>query len=265
LAIPESARGPAGHKSDLPAKGRAAPSDGRRYVASSQRVRAMEHANIYVGMMFGEFAPWAYDEERAPAMRGAWRERAFGVEAQPARGPTERRPLDLEIGTGNGVHFSHRAASRPERLLVGLELKFKPLVQSIRRAVRAGSENARIARYDAESVAKLFVEGEIDDVFIHFPDPWPKKRNWKNRLVNERFLSELHRLQAPGSVVEFKTDSQAYFDWAMERIPRSPYRIEWATRDLGRSDRAELSFVTHFEGLFRQQGLPIYAALLARD
>ena len=231
-------------------------------VAPTVAVQALEHPNMYVGMMLNEFRDVAFDEPRALALRGRWRELGFGRAAAAESG---RIPMDLEIGTGNGFHFAHRAKTRPERLLVGLELKFKPLVQSIRRCVRAGCENARIARFDAHVVGDLFEPGEIDDVFIHFPDPWPKKRNWKNRTVNPEFLSRLHALQRPGSKVEFKTDSEAYFDWALERFPSAPYRVEFVTRDLHHSERAPLNFVTAFESLFLGQGLPIYCAILARD
>ena len=226
--------------------------------SSSARVRALAHPNMYVGMMLDEFNRWAFDEERAAFQRGRWRESAFEETSAD-------RPLDLEIGTGNGGHFAHRARANPQRLLVGLELKFKPLVQSIRRALRAGCANARIARYDADRIGELFAPAELNDVFIHFPDPWPKRRNWKNRLVNANFLSRLHDLQKPGSAIEFKTDSRAYFDWALEQFPRAPYRVAWTTLDLHSSERASENFVTQFESLFVRQGLPIHAARLMRD
>src|SRR3954468_15125842 len=81
--------------------------------------------NEYVLALLGEYSPWSYDEERAPTFRGQWRANAFGV--------LENMPVDLEIGTGNGLHFAHHAARYPERCLIGLELRYKPLIQSIRR------------------------------------------------------------------------------------------------------------------------------------
>jgi tRNA (guanine-N7-)-methyltransferase len=144
------------------------------------RTRNVPNPNMYVNMLAGEYAPWAYDEEKAPLFRGNWRQGAFGLD--------ETVPLDLEIGTGNGTHFAHRAKKHSDRCLVGMELKYKPLIQSIRRAVRNGSTNARIARYDAVATPELFAAGELNDVYIHFPDPWEKKRQWKHRLIQSDFL-----------------------------------------------------------------------------
>ncbi len=214
--------------------------------------------NLYVGLMNGEFSPWAFNEERAPKLKGHWREEAFEV------APVE--PMDLEIGTGNGNFFAHRATKFPSRNLVGIELKYKPLIQSIRRALNAGAKNARIARYDAFFLEDLFEPGEINDVFIHFPDPWEGRTKWvKNRLVRPENLEMLFRLQRPGSTLEFKTDSLEYFDWAEEHLKNSPYKVEYITRDLHQSEWAKENFVTHFESLFLKKGQPIYAARLAKS
>ncbi|MGK3947075.1 hypothetical protein ABK046_52985, partial [Streptomyces caeruleatus] len=74
-----------------------------------------------------EFKDFAFNEERCVFNKGLWRSDVFKV--------SETHPMDVEIGTGAGHHFAYRAALNPERLLVGLELKYKPLIQTIRRAL----------------------------------------------------------------------------------------------------------------------------------
>lgn len=217
----------------------------------------LEAPNAYVQMLLGEYSAWAYDESRAPSFKGKWRSDVFGVGPEAA--------LDLEIGTGNGFHFAHRAGSLPDRPFVGIEIKYKPLIQSIRRAVRAGARQARIVRYNATVLSDLFSEGELNDVLIHFPDPWPKKRQWKHRLIQDDFLLDLARLQRTGSMVEFKTDSRDYFEWAMERAHRCPvYKVEFESWDWHREPEAEGAFKTHFENLFLGQGLPIHRSIWRR-
>jgi tRNA (guanine-N7-)-methyltransferase len=130
------------------------------------RTRDLPNPNEYVQALLGEYSPWAFDEEKAPTLRGEWRQE-FGAEADGA--------LDLEIGTGNGFHFAWRAQQHPQRSLVGIELKYKPLIQTIRRARNNESENARMVRYNARLLRDLFADEELDNVFIHHPDPWPKK------------------------------------------------------------------------------------------
>ena len=219
--------------------------------------RTLPNPNQYVEMMCGEFASWAFDEERAPKLKGLWRSQVFKC--------ADEIPVDLEIGPGNGVHFAHQAKSQPGRCLVGIELKYKPLIQSIRRAIRAGCRNARIMRYDAAFPGDIFADGELNDVYVHFPDPWEKKRSWKHRLIDEEFLETLYRLQRPGSVLDFKTDSNDYFAWSLERFQKSRYRIEGWTRNLHQSEWQERNFITHFESLFLRQGLAINYARLRRD
>ena len=209
----------------------------------------LPHPTEYVLALGGEFAQWAYDEERVKEHRGRWRE-LFGRGAEAK--------LDVEVGPGNGYFFAHRAAAHPDRLLVGLELKYKPLIQSIRRALRAGAKNARIGRYDAACIEDIFAVGEIDNVFIHHPDPWPRKRDWKHRLIQDDFLKTLHGLMRPGSFVNFKTDSEDYFDWALPIVERSDFKLTRQTRDLHKSEWAAENFVTHFEQIFLQKGQPIF-------
>lgn len=214
----------------------------------------MPNPNHYVLALQGEYSPWSYDEEQAPTFRGAWREKAFGVSALTK--------VDLEIGTGNGLHFAHRSNQYPERCVIGLELRYKPLIQSIRRVVRAGGTNARIARYNAYLLPELFVQNEIDDVFIFFPDPWEKSRNHKHRIIQDEFLKRVFEMQRSGCRVYFKTDSRDYFEWALTRFQRSAYEVEAHTFDLHHSEFAQNNFITQFEQIFIRQGLAIgYACL----
>ena len=221
------------------------------------RTKSIPNPNEYTLALNGEFRDWSFDEERSPELRGAWRARAFGL--------PEAAPLDLEIGTGNGTHFASRAAAHPERGLLGIELKYKPLIQSIRRARKLGCVNARISRYNAYLLPELFSPGEIDDVFIFFPDPWEKHRQHKHRLIQDEFLERLFVTQKPGSHLIFKTDSRNYYDWALTHFARSRYRLVDQTYDLHASPFAENNFITQFEKIFMRQGVPIGHARLTRD
>lgn len=221
------------------------------------RTATIPFPNEYILALRGEYSAFAFDEERSPLFRGKWRSEAFGVGPDVA--------LDLEIGTGNGTHFAHRAAAEPGRCLLGIELKYKPLIQSIRRCRKAGSTNARISRYNAYLLPELFVPGELNDVFIFFPDPWEKLRQQKHRLIQDEFLVRLFEMQRPGSSFIFKTDSRDYFDWSLERFKRSPYRVAGYTHDLHRSEFAAGNFITQFENIFLRQGLQIGWAHMIRE
>lgn len=211
--------------------------------------RTIPKPTYYISAIDGEYSQYAFNEERSTKFKGAWRSEVFKVE--------DSTPLDLEFGTGNGHHFANHANTKPDRCLVGFELKYKPLIQSIRRALNDGAKNARILRYHAHNVDLAFAPQEINNVYVHFPDPWTRPKHFKNRIVCETFLKRLYELQRPGSFVEFKTDSREYFLWALQEIARSPYTLEFQTLDLHQSPLAESNFITTFEKIFMREGIQI--------
>ncbi len=219
--------------------------------------RTLPKPNAYTLALDNEFKDFAFNEERAPFNKGQWRENVFHTATQ-AR-------MDLEIGTGSGMHFAFHANSYPERYLVGLELKYKPLIQTIRRARAQGLKNSAICRYHAFNVDLLFNTDELNNVFIHFPDPWTTPRKPKNRVVNSQILNAIYEMQRPGSFLEFKTDSREYFLWSLEEIKETQYKIEYQTLDLygENTNYKENNFQTSFEKIFVQQGIQInYIRLL---
>jgi tRNA (guanine-N7-)-methyltransferase len=211
--------------------------------------RNLKHQNEYTLALDNECRDYAFNEERAPLNKGLWRSQVFGV--------GEDVPVNLEIGTGNGKHFQLQVGRNPTECFVGVELKYKPLIQTIRGALKAGNKNARICRYHAFNIDLLFTENELNNIYIHFPDPWVSPRKPKNRFVNRNVLFWLYGMQRPGSFVEFKTDSREYFLWALEEIEHTPYKTEFQTLDLHRSEKAADNFITQFERIFSSQGVEI--------
>lgn len=209
--------------------------------------------NRYTLALDHEYGEYAFNEERAPLNKGLWRSEVFKTAAD--------QPVDLEIGTGNGTYFKHRCEKYPDRRLVGLELKYKPLIQTIRSVRRLNLTNGRVCRLHAFNLDQVFEINEINDVFIHFPDPWTTPRKPKNRLVNPRMAEVLYGLQREGSSLEVKTDSKEFFDWAVEVLEKSPYKKQIVERDWHKDSRSQGLHRTQFENIFTRQGLPIYYSL----
>ncbi|MCB0412392.1 MAG: tRNA (guanosine(46)-N7)-methyltransferase TrmB [Bdellovibrionales bacterium] len=220
------------------------------------KTKDLKNPNEYVLALSNELRSWAFDEEQAPRYKGHWRDQIFEADSFS--------PLDLEIGTGNGFHFAEHAKRHPNRNLLGIELKYKPLVQAIRRVLRQGGTNARILRYNAVHLDQLFEKEELNNVYIHFPDPWEKLRQNKHRLIQLEFLNRLFHLQKSGAFVEFKTDSRDYYLWARERFEQSPYVIIEDSENLHQSAYAAKNFVTHFESIFLRKSLPIHYCRLQK-
>ncbi len=216
----------------------------------------LKFQNEYTLALNGDLSAFAFCEIRAPLQKGFWREKVF------CSAPDSF--VDLEIGTGNGTYFAHRSQQEPLRNLVGVEVKYKPLIQTIRRALRNNSSNARVCRFDAFLLSQVFEKAEVDDVFIHFPDPWVSPRKPRNRVFQAKNLDWLNEIQRPQGKIYFKTDSEEYFDWALEEVKNSPYQISFLTRDLHQSERAANNFVTQFENIFLKKGQPIFAMELIK-
>ena len=215
------------------------------------KTKELPNPNPYAVMLMTIYKNKVFDEDKVAKYRGRWREEVF---SKP-----EAYFVDLEIGTGNGYHFAHRASEHLDRGLLGIEVKYKPLIQTAKRALKAGAEeNAYMIRYDASKVFELFEVEEINNVFIHHPDPWPKKKQWKNRLIQDGFLKDLHRLMRQGSFVEFKTDDELYYDWSLKLFNDSEFEVQVHIRDLHQSKLAEENFITHFESIFLKKGQPIF-------
>jgi tRNA (guanine-N7-)-methyltransferase len=213
--------------------------------------RLLPHPNAYTIALDNEYRDYAFNEERAPLNKGRWRSEVFKCD--------DSKPMDVEIGTGAGMHFAHYANKFPERYIVGLEIKYKPLIQSIRRAQAQGLRNSAICRYHAFDLEFLFEKNEVNNVFIHFPDPWVTPRKPKNRAVNRRILNSIYEMQRAGSFLEFKTDSREYFLWALEEIKETPYKVEFQSLDLYKDGGKYLeeNFQTTFEKIFVKQGIEI--------
>ncbi len=168
----------------------------------SERGRA--DLNPYVDRIH-EYAPYTVVAEDSGRRRGAWREE-IGIDG----------PLILEIGPGNGFFFWQLCRRFPEAGVVGLEIRFKRVWLTARKARQAGLTNFRVVHHHSGYLGDVFAPGELDAVFINHPDPWPKDRHHKHRLLQPEFGALLATLCRPGAEVWVQSDFQPYGPLARE-------------------------------------------------
>lgn len=120
-------------------------------------------------------------------------------------------PLKLEVGFGNGNFLIDMAIREPQSNFIGMDFYHKGIRKVVTRMGRLHIKNIRIVYGNAsEKIPILFEEGEISEVFINFPDPWPKKRHHKRRLIKPQFAETLAGKLAPYGKVLIATDFESY-------------------------------------------------------
>ncbi|OHE88847.1 MAG: tRNA (guanosine(46)-N7)-methyltransferase TrmB [Verrucomicrobia bacterium RIFCSPLOWO2_12_FULL_64_8] len=129
--------------------------------------------------------------------------------------PASDASFVLEIGCGHGHFLSAYAAAHPARLCIGLDLRLERILKARRKRDRAGLVNLHFIRGEARDFLRELPPGaRLLDIYLLFPDPWPKKRHHKHRLLKAEFLDELAARAGEGSRFFFRTDHQPYFEEA---------------------------------------------------
>ncbi len=121
----------------------------------------------------------------------------------------------LEIGCGHGHWLTDFAAAHEDQFCIGIDLICNRIERAKRKAGRAGLKNVLFLKAEATELLDQLPDGVgIQSVFVLFPDPWPKKRHWKNRIMNRDFLERLSDRCLNRAKLHFRTDHSEYFDWA---------------------------------------------------
>jgi len=148
---------------------------------------------------------------------------------RPPAGPVEPRKVMagareawLEIGFGGGEHMAAQAAAHPDVLILGAEPFQNGVASALRHVDEQAVKNVRIHDGDARELMARLPDASVTRVFVLFPDPWPKGRHKKRRIVQAETVAELARLAAPGGRVRFASDWADYVDWTLERFLANP-------------------------------------------
>jgi tRNA (guanine-N7-)-methyltransferase len=152
-------------------------------------------------------------------------------------------PLWLEIGFGAGEHLVMQAKLHPEISMIGCE----PYINGISKLLQAiyddKLDNIRIHQGDAREVMDALPDGSIDKTFILFPDPWPKSRHHKRRLINHELFTLLARIMKQNAELLIATDHEDYLTWILEHIQTQHY-FEWTAQSKADWEKPPKDWVT---------------------
>ena len=192
-----------------------------------------------------------FDEifHRDHPLKGRWREDFFRND----------KPIVLELGCGKGEYTIALAEREPDRNFIGIDIKGARMWRGAKTATERGMKNVGFVRTRIEFIGSFFGEGEIDEIWITFPDPQLKTRRAKKRLTGPMFLEQYARLLREGGAINLKTDSKHLYNYTAAVIDRFGLPCEVSNGDIYGTGYADevLSVKTAYESMFLSRGLPI--------
>ncbi|NME36078.1 MULTISPECIES: tRNA (guanosine(46)-N7)-methyltransferase TrmB [Fusobacterium] len=197
-----------------------------------------KHYNPYMERL-KEFPEYImYDSDLMDSYKNRWNE-FFG----------NNNPIYIEIGSGSGNFAIGMCQKYPERNHMAMELRFKRLHSSARKSKNFNLKNVVFLRRFGEQILDFIGEGEIQGMYINFPDPW--EGNEKNRIIQKPLFETLDKVLKVGGKLFFKTDHDQYYLDVLELSKElENYKVVYHTNDLHKSEKAIDNVLTEFEQLF---------------
>lgn len=198
---------------------------------------------------FAEYASFTNTYDARNQLKGKWHAEVFG----------NNNPITLELACGRGEYTVGLARLFPERNFVGIDVKASRMWQGAKFALDNGLKNVAFIRIQIDFLDQYFAPGEIDEIWITFPDPQPQKTREKQRLTSPKFLGKYYELLGPGKSVRLKTDSDFMLSYTLKTIEPIQAQIRELLFDIDQKDglQEELKIQTYYERMWRGQGIAI--------
>lgn len=171
---------------------------------------------------------------------------------------SNNHPIHIEIGMGKGRFITSLAQENPDINYIGIEKYSSVLIRAIEKQKELELPNLCFVRMDAEIVAEVFGQDEVDKIYLNFSDPWPKDRHAKRRLTSRQFFKKYDQILKPDGKVEFKSDNRTLFDFSIEEVGEAGWLLEAYTYDLHQDQKMRIgNIMTEYEEKFSSLGTPI--------
>lgn len=163
----------------------------------------------------------------------------------------------LEIGFGGGEHLVHQAVQHRDTGIIGCEPYINGIAELLKNIESHKLRNVRIYPADARLLIEKLPDASLDKVFILYPDPWPKARHHKRRLISKEFLDSLARVMKPNAELRLATDHADYATWMLERLLTHP-SFHWSAQTCDDWLTPPVDWITTKYEQKRLAGMPTY-------
>ena len=185
-------------------------------------------------------------------IQGKWNKQFF----------TTPQPIVLELACGGGEYTVALARQNPEKNYLGVDIKGARLWRGAGIALNEGLANAGFLRTRIDFITSFFAQGEVDEVWITFPDPQPQKNRARKRLTAPVFMERYRKFLKPGAQIHLKHDNDFFFEYTLEQIQENGYILEFVSHDIyAELDKIEdpklreiLQVRTYYENKFVEVG-----------
>ncbi len=176
------------------------------------------------------------------------------------------KPIHIEVGMGKGQFITQLAKKNPNINYIGIEKYTSVLYRALQKLEGEETlENLRFLCMDAEKLEEMFENASVDRIYLNFSDPWPKERHAKRRLPSKQFLCRYDKILSKEGTIEFKTDNRKLFDFAVEELKDTKWKMEAITYDLHHDMILNKdNIMTEYEVKFSSMGNPIHKYILSR-
>lgn len=167
-------------------------------------------------------------------------------------------PLVLELGCGKGEYTLGLAKKYTDKNFIGIDIKGARIWRGSKIAIDESISNVAFLRIQIAFIEKFFGHNEVDEIWITFPDPQPKKP--QKRLTSANFLEHYKKILKKGGIIHLKTDNTLLFNYTLNVIVEHHYELLFYTYNLYQSNVVDdiLSIQTYYEYMFQQKNKPIH-------
>ncbi|WP_128543425.1 tRNA (guanosine(46)-N7)-methyltransferase TrmB [Larkinella soli] len=189
------------------------------------------------------------EKEIYRTIKGNWRKEFF----------KNNHPIVVELACGKGEYTIGLGRRFPDLNFIGVDRKGDRIGRGSQLAMEEGLSNVAFLRTDIHRIQEFFDEGEVNEIWITFPDPQPRIKQSKNRLTHPRYLELYRQILVKGGTLHLKTDNDDFFDFSLGHLPASGFQDVISTRDLYNSELngVHLGIKTKFEEIFFKKGFSI--------
>lgn len=184
------------------------------------------------------------------SLKGKWNESFF----------KNNNSLVLELGCGKGEYSIGLAKKFPNKNFIGIDIKGARFWRGAKTAVEEGIINVAFLRMQIELIQYAFAEGEVDEIWITFPDPQIKYKRTKHRMTNSEFLERYKKILKTEGVVNLKTDSEFMHGYTLGLLHGAGHEVLYANHDVYKNEGSPeevIGFQTFYESQYLEQNKPI--------